>query len=268
MLKAADALAAAGYRVRVISTRHLPWAVGADREVRRLRETAWTWATVDYERDAERSCVRCEPGSGFAGRSSRRGRSGHRDARSASPRPRGAALHRELVRAAMREPVDLLYGGGAALAAVAEAGRKMDVPYAIDLEDFHSAEQVDSPAATLSHALAQRIERDVLPGALFLTASSPGIAAAYAERYGVSPIVVHNTFPLPSKPPDLHPHPDAARCGSTGSVRRSVPGEGSRTWCPRWRSRRCRASSTSEASRLPNTSRACAGSPRNAPRAF
>lgn len=207
MLKAADALAAAGYRVRVISARHLPWAVGADREVRRLRETAWTWTTVDYERDAD-ALARVRTGLRLRG--------AKLAARTLGPSrcPVGLAAaawsraHRELVRAAMREPVDLLYGGGAALAAVAEAGRKMRVAYAIDLEDFHGAEQVDSPAATLSHALAQRIERDVLPGALFLTASSPGIAAAYAERYGVSPIVVHNTFPLPSKAPDLRPHPE------------------------------------------------------------
>ena len=207
MLKAADALAAAGYRVRVISTRHLPWAVGADREVRRLRETAWTWATVDYERDAD-PFARVRTGLRLRG--------AKLAARTLGPSrcPVGLAAaawsraHRELVRTALREPVDLLYGGGAALAAVAEAGRRMGVPYAIDLEDFHGAEQADSPAATLSHALAQRIERDVLPGALFLTASSPGIAAAYADRYGVSPIVVHNTFPLPSKAPDLAPHPD------------------------------------------------------------
>ncbi len=207
MLKAADALAAVGHRVRVISSRHLPWAVGADREVRRLRETAWTWATVDYERDAN-------PLSRV--RTGLRLRGAKLAARTLGPSrcPVGLAAaawsraHRELVRTAMREPVDLLYGGGAALAAVAEAGRKMGVPYAIDLEDFHGAEQADSPAAALSHALAQRIERDVLPGAAFVTASSPGIAAAYADRYPVSPIVVHNTFPLPSKPPDLRPHPD------------------------------------------------------------
>jgi glycosyltransferase involved in cell wall biosynthesis len=207
MLKAADALAAVGYRVRVISTRHLPWAVGADREVRRLREAAWTWATVDYERDAD-AFARVRTGLRLRGAKLAARTLGP----SRCPRSLAAAAwsraHRELVRAAVREPVDLLYGGGAALAAVAEAGRKMGVPYAIDLEDFHSAEQVDSPAATLSHALATLIERDVLPGAVFLTASSPGIAAAYADRYGVSPIVVHNTFPLPAKPPDVHPHPE------------------------------------------------------------
>jgi glycosyltransferase involved in cell wall biosynthesis len=207
MLKAADALAAVCYRVRVISARHLPWAVGADREARRLRETAWTWATVDYERDAD-PFARVRTGLRLRG--------AKLAARAFGPSrcPVGLAAaawsraHRELVRAAMREPVDLLYGGGAALAAVAEAGRRMGVAYAIDLEDFHGAEQVDSPAAALSHALAQRIERHVLPTAVFLTASSPGIAAAYADRYGVRPIVVHNTFPLPSKPPDLHPHPE------------------------------------------------------------
>lgn len=205
MLKAADALAAAGYRVRMISTRHLPWAVRADREVRRLREAAWTWATVDYERDAD-AFARVRTGL--------RLRAATLAARALGPSrcPVGLAAaawsraHRELVRAAMREPADLMYGGGAALAAVAEVGRRMGVVYAIDLEDLHSAEQVDSPAATLAHALASRIERDVLPGAAFVTASSPGIAAAYADRYAVSPIVVHNTFPLPSKPPDLHAH--------------------------------------------------------------
>jgi hypothetical protein len=103
----------------------------------------------------------------------------------------------------MRQPADLLYGGGAALAAVAAAGRRMGVPYAIDLEDLHTAEQPESPAGALSHALAGRIERDALRGAAALTASARGIAAAYAERYGVRPIVVHNAFPLPERSPDM-----------------------------------------------------------------
>ena len=141
----------------------------------------------------------CEPGSGFAGRSSRRGRSGRRDARSASPRPRGAARTASWCGPRCASPSICCTEVAPRSPRWRRQAARCGVPYAIDLEDFHGAEQVDSPAATLSHALAQRIERDVLPGALFLTASSPGIAAAYADRYGVSPIVVHNTFPLPSK---------------------------------------------------------------------
>jgi len=115
-------------------------------------------------------------------------------------------MHPELVRAALAEPADLLYGGSAgALAAVAEAGRRAGVPYALDLEDFHSAEQDDSPATRASHALAARIERAVLGGAAFLTAASPAIAGAYTDTYGVHPIAVHNTFPLPARAPDLTP---------------------------------------------------------------
>jgi hypothetical protein len=112
------------------------------------------------------------------------------------------------VRAVLREPADLLYGGGAGLSAVAEAGQRAGVSYAIDLEDFHTAEQDLSPAADLAHALAERIERDALPRATFLTAAGVAIADAYAHKYGVRAIPINNTFPLPAKPPDL-----AARSG-------------------------------------------------------
>jgi glycosyltransferase involved in cell wall biosynthesis len=102
--------------------------------------------------------------------------------------------------------VDLFYGGTTgALAAVAKAGHRAGVPYALDLEDFHSAEQESTPTADLSNNLAERIECSVLQGAVFLTAGSSAIAEAYAAKYGVHPIPVHNTFPLPPTVPDLTP---------------------------------------------------------------
>ena len=69
------------------------------------------------------------------------------------------------------------------------------MPYGIDLEDFHSAEQ-PGPNGARANALAERIERRVLPGASCLTASSPMIADAYLDKYGVRPIPIHNTFSL------------------------------------------------------------------------
>src|SRR5206468_8520292 len=50
MLKAADALAAAGHRVRVVSARYIDWAVAADLEVGRSRPGSWAWTMVDAGR--------------------------------------------------------------------------------------------------------------------------------------------------------------------------------------------------------------------------
>jgi hypothetical protein len=205
MLKAADALVWAGHHVRIVSTRFVDWAVEADADVRRRRPGTWAWTQVDYGRATAQTTWR---------RTGVRFRAAQILARIAGirrvPLPLVARaysrMHPELVCAALAEPTDFFYGGSAgALAAVAEAARRAKVPYALDLEDFHSAEQDDSAATRCSHALAERIERAVLGGAAFLTAGSPAIAAAYADTYGVRPIPVHNTFPLPAQAPDLAP---------------------------------------------------------------
>ncbi|HEX8149721.1 MAG TPA: hypothetical protein VF591_21255 [Pyrinomonadaceae bacterium] len=106
--------------------------------------------------------------------------------------------------------MDFFYGGGGALAATATAARRAGVPYAIDLEDFHSAEQDDTPQSRLAHALTERIENAVLPGAAFLTAGSEAIAEAYVSKYGVHPVPINNTFPLPSTIPDTTLNRDKA----------------------------------------------------------
>src|SRR5205823_6179157 len=72
------------------------------------------------------------------------------------------------------------------------------VPYGIDFEDFHSGEH-GGPGSDLPNALGARVERHVIPGAQFITAGSPMIAEMYAERYGVRPLAIHNTF---SRVPD------------------------------------------------------------------
>ena len=199
MLKAADTLARAGHRVRVVSARYIRWAASADADVVRNRPGLWDWTAVSLE-------------SGWS-----RARAGvrHRAAKLLaavtgpvrSPVPIAARAygraHAELMKAALREPMDLVYGGGGALAAAAAVGQRAGVPYAIDLEDFHSAEQDDSAGARVAHALAGRIERDVLPRAAFLTAGSAAIGAAYRDTYGVVPLTINNVFPLPSSPPAL-----------------------------------------------------------------
>ena len=207
MLKAADALARAGYRVRLVSARHTDWADETDRDTRAHRSAAWDWTAVDHRRAG--SPLR------YAWSGARR-----RGARTLT-RLLGAHLaplyvciraysreHSGLVAAALAEPADLFYGGTTgALAAAAEAGRRAGVPFGLDLEDFHPAELAAGPGAEVAHALADRILREVLPRTRFLTTSSEAIAAAYAERYAVYAQVVHNTFPLPPDPPALEPSP-------------------------------------------------------------
>lgn len=207
MLKAADALAHAGYHVRLVSARHTDWADETDRDARARRSLAWDWTAVDHRRDG--SPLR------YAWSGARR-RAATALARLLGPRRAPLAVciraysreHSGLVAAALAEPTDLFYGGTTgALAAAAEAGRRAGVPFGLDLEDFHPAEHAAGPGADLAHALADRILRDVLPRARFLTASSEAIAEAYADRYGVRARVVHNTFPLPPDPPVLEPSP-------------------------------------------------------------
>jgi glycosyltransferase involved in cell wall biosynthesis len=206
MLKTADALHEAGYDVRVVSTSHTPWAIEADNAIRATR--SWRWTVVDYGRDTAR--LR-QMKTGARRRIAQALTRAFRPARvppAVFVRAYSRA-HDELLRAITAEPVDFVYGGTTgALAAVAESAECLGVPYALDLEDFHSDEQQGRFADEV-HAVAERVERRVLPGAAFLTASSPMIADAYAAKYGVRPLPIHNTFSLdlgePRQPVDGEP---------------------------------------------------------------
>ena len=198
MTKAADALSAAGHDVRVVSTRHTPWAVKADDEIRETR--SWQWRVVDYRPDAARLLYI---------KSGLRGRSALAMARQlgATQVPFGvgvhayARVHPELVSAALEEPADLFYGGTTgALAATAEAACRAGAPYGLDLEDFHAEEQ-EGPDGPLMNALGDHIVAHVAPDAAFVTTSSGANASEYRRRYGVHAVTINNTFPLPPHPP-------------------------------------------------------------------
>jgi glycosyltransferase involved in cell wall biosynthesis len=201
MLKAADALAGAGYDVRVVSTNHTPWAAITDRKV--LATRAWASTVVDYDRDTAR-VRQVVTGVRFRGARTFSATVGS----DRVPMPVAiraySRVHDELVRAVSAEPADFVYGGTTgALAAVAEGAAQLRVPYGIDFEDLHSAEYTTDSG--VNNVLAARIERQVIAGAAFSTAGSPMIADAYAETYGVQPIPVHNTFSI------AEPHTTAER---------------------------------------------------------
>lgn len=191
MLKAADALAGAGYRVRMVSTRHVPWATETDRVVRLTR--TWDWRVVDYSREGS-PVRRLLTGARFHAAQALASRVGPERLPLGLVARAYSRMHDELVSAIAEEPADFVYGGTTgALAAVATAAGRLGVPYALDLEDFHSAEQT-GPGSELAHALATRIETEILPRAAFVTTASPMIGEAYDAKYAVASRPIHNTF--------------------------------------------------------------------------
>jgi hypothetical protein len=206
MLKAADALAEEGHDVHVVSTRATAWAAAADETVRQRRRQAWRWSVVDYSRGGA-------PWTYFSSgvrQKLARGASRHGATRSFPWAAKGLArVHDELVRAALSTAADFYYGGTVgAMAATFVAARRSGREYALDLEDFYTGDHPDEPDLV---TLIERVETEVLAGARFLTAASEGIAEAYRSGYGVEPVTIHNTFPLPATAPETPPPSDTLK---------------------------------------------------------
>jgi hypothetical protein len=81
----------------------------------------------------------------------------------------------------------------------------------VDLEDFHTGVRWQMAGVDAHLAVIERIERETLPGAAFLTAGSRSIAVAYDRKYGMRPVPICNTFPLPPTPPAPPPPHDSLR---------------------------------------------------------
>jgi glycosyltransferase involved in cell wall biosynthesis len=200
MLKSADALAAEGYDLRVIATRHEPWATETDRDVASRR--SWKADVIDYRRGDSGLTYWWSGARYRAARAAAAAFGAARVPMAVVSRAFGR-VHPELVRAILADPGDLIYGGTTgALAAIAEAARRSGTPYGVDLEDFHRGE-TSGPDAALVDALSARVERGVTRGAAFVTTASEAIASAYEERDGLRASVINNTFPLPAQPPDV-----------------------------------------------------------------
>ncbi len=210
MLKAADAFLEAGYDVHVVSTRHIDWAWKADQALGRTRN--WDWSVVSYERAAS-PITYLRSGMRYKAACRRVRRIGVGDCALNLAADAYGRVHRELVNAVCNVKPDLIYGGTCgALAAVAEAARKKQVPFALDLEDFHTGELMPSAEAQLVHGLAERIENEVLPAASFLTAGSEAIAAEYRRKYGVTVEPINNVFSLALRSAQPTPAQDRLSC--------------------------------------------------------
>ena len=101
-------------------------------------------------------------------------------------RARYSRAHDELVRAVTAEPADFVYGGTTgALAAVGGGGRPS--AGSVTGSIWKTFTRASGAPGRGRSARSQNASNGVLPGAAFLTTSSPMIADAYADKYGLRP---------------------------------------------------------------------------------
>lgn len=190
--KEADALSEAGYDVVVIAADSTTWAREHDRVF-----AARSWSAIPP--------IRFGPDAPFPRRLLHAARQHAAKVLFAvglrGEQVQAAAWHPialELVQAAVRTPADLYVAHyPAALPAAAIAARRNSAKYAYDAEDFHLGDRPEGPAYDAERLLLRAVEGGYIPGAAYVTAAAPGIAAAYAEAYGLElPTVILNVFPL------------------------------------------------------------------------
>lgn len=193
LVKEADALVAGGYDVRVVGAHWADWADRTDAQL--MTGRAWSVHVIDWRRErapwlfwktrvrhflARRTHGMPVVGEAFS----------------------GAAVSRltpELEVAATARPADLYIAHNlGALPAAAAAARRHGGRLGFDAEDYHRGQFPEQ--ATAERAVVRATEERYLPGCDYVTAASPGIAAAYAALCRTPPVVVLNVFPLADRP--------------------------------------------------------------------
>jgi glycosyltransferase involved in cell wall biosynthesis len=190
LVKEADALVEAGHEIHVLCSHMVSWADEADEAL--LNTRRWTCGYVGGERGSLLYWwTRLRHGAIRKLSSAWNADSWLGD----------RALCRvtlELMAAASRYEADLYvahYTG--ALAAAVRAAKKNNSLVAFDAEDFESGYYDNGRGPQKIDLLIEDVERKYLPGCCYVTAASPGIAAAYQAKYGIPmPTSILNVFPL------------------------------------------------------------------------
>lgn len=204
LLKEADALAAAGYRVHVVHGSNFPPNIPLDAEI--ARQAPWASTAVPLARGA----------AALLGKLRRRlAQKLILRAPFASPETAAWAHSDEVARlAAAATAVDAHYYIGHCLGglhAAATAADRTHAQFGFDLEDFHDAETSESAEDPAQRAATRILQANLLPRARHLTAAAPLIAAEYRKHYGVDATVTLNVFPLRDAPPaPVEPGPISA----------------------------------------------------------
>ncbi|NBV25287.1 MAG: hypothetical protein EBS05_25655, partial [Proteobacteria bacterium] len=195
-MKEADALAQAGYQVRVVAvsqnaekdqldralTARRPWRLEVVKAHRRGPGRArWLLAVL-----RQQICLRA---SRFVAAAGLQGRAYSR-------------FGPELARLAAHQRADLYIGHTLpALPAVVWAARRHGARLGFDAEDFQSGIRALHASPTHEDRLSEAIEAEYLPQCDHLTSASPGVSQALAELCGGRvPVPVLNVFSLADRP--------------------------------------------------------------------
>lgn len=192
VVKEADSLSEAGYRVAVIAPDFSAWAREADKEFDGRR-----WKLVERPQFGPNSpkMIRIAELArrAFAGFAVKTLGVYHAGIVEAAWHP----VTPQLVTAASRHKARLYIAHyPAALPAAAIAAAKHGARYAYDAEDFHPGDLPNAPQHVAQNRMVRLIERRHLPGSAYVTAAAPGIADAYVAEYGIArPTIILNSFP-------------------------------------------------------------------------
>jgi glycosyltransferase involved in cell wall biosynthesis len=186
VVKEAEALAEFGHDVSVVSTKVTEFVEPRDQSI--LRAATWDVDRVRFDRPLDRKILRIRQELA-------------RSVFSCTGREELAELSfshmtRRVGQEAASRPADLFIAHYvAALPAAAKAAALYKAHYAFDAEDFHLGDLSQRPEHEEERRLIRIIEERYLPGAAYITAASPGIAAAYVDAYNVKPpAVILNVF--------------------------------------------------------------------------
>lgn len=193
IVKEAEALAEAGYDVRLVASSHYPPVEPLDEAV--LARANWQTTRVRTHAGLRTAMNQLR----------RRWLRRFRPAAGQLTMQQALRLHypglAQLVDAAVATEADFFHGHCVAgLAAAAQAAGQRGVPYGFDAEDFHEAETVEVERDPFEGAIIRRVLGAYLPGASLLTAAAPLIADEFARRHGVQMQVILNVFPRRDAP--------------------------------------------------------------------
>jgi glycosyltransferase involved in cell wall biosynthesis len=205
LVKEADRLRSAGYRVHVVASDHFPTASRLDEEI--LARARWKCTRVPLSMATPARLSRRLQGSFWRALCRCGLDSQPIAARALSPR------HDLFVRTVLGKPARLYHAHGLpGLCIAAEAARRTGALLGFDAEDWHSEEQLPSQLRPGELELRRLIEGRLIPRCRHLSAASPLIAQAYEPLSRVEMLPVLNVFPLDEAP--VQPVPHAARSRS------------------------------------------------------
>jgi len=194
LVKNADALAAAGYHVHVVTGSPSPLNDDQDRTI--LARVTWSHASTRHR-----------SGGGSFVRKVRRqlARAAARWKKSLPTPTAALGLDADadlLAALAAETPAQLFFGHAlSGLPAAVAAARTRGVPAAFDIEDFHDAETAYALASPVERRLRRTLQERLLPACRLLTCASPLIGVEIQATYGIAPLVLNNVFPLSEAPP-------------------------------------------------------------------